>query len=144
MGFQEMIKTQTSKNKRCRFCNSERTTKIIDFGEVGLAGGFLLPNEFKKEKKYKQQLYFCEDCFLLQIINKVESKLLFKDYFYFSSAISTLRRHFRDYAEEVTKEFLIPEKSTLVEIGCNDGILLKPFVELGIKKVIGIDPSTNS
>ncbi len=130
-------------NKNCRFCNSKRIIKIIDFGEVGLAGGFLLPENFSMEKKYPQQLFFCEDCYLLQIINKVDSKLLFKDYFYFSSAISTLRKHFREYAEDVTKEFLIPDKSTVLEIGCNDGILLKPFIELGIKKVIGVDPSSN-
>lgn len=130
-------------NHKCRFCSSKKIIKIIDFGDVGLAGGFLLPKNFKNEKKYPQQLYFCEDCFLLQIINKVDAKLLFKDYFYFSSAISTLRKHFRAYAEEITKEFLIPESSIVLEIGCNDGILLKPFIELGISKVIGVDPSTN-
>lgn len=127
----------------CRFCNSKKITEIIHFGEVGLAGGFLLPNEFVEEKTYPQQLFFCENCFLLQIINKVDSKLLFKDYFYFSSAIATLRKHFREYAEEVTKEFLIPDQASVLEIGCNDGILLKPFIELGIKKVIGVDPSSN-
>jgi len=138
-----MNKKNSSQKKTCRFCNSNKITKIIDFGQVGLAGAFLLPNEFSKEKKYSQQLYFCEDCYLLQIINEVDSKLLFKDYFYFSSAIATLRKHFREYAEEVTKEFLIPDKATVLEIGCNDGILLKPFIELGISKVIGVDPSSN-
>ena len=138
-----MNKNTSSQTKTCRFCNSKRIIKIIDFGKVGLAGAFLLPNEFSKENKYSQQLYFCEDCYLLQIINEVDSKLLFKDYFYFSSAIATLRKHFREYAEEVTKEFLLPDKSTVLEIGCNDGILLKPFIELGINKVIGVDPSTN-
>ena len=132
-----------NKNLKCRFCSSSKITQIIDFGDVGLAGAFLLPDNFPLENKYPQQLYFCEDCYLLQIINKVEAKLLFKDYFYFSSAISTLRKHFREYAEEITKEFLIPETSIVLEIGCNDGILLKPFIELGIKKVIGVDPSTN-
>ena len=132
-----------NKNIKCRFCSSSKITQIIDFGDVGLAGAFLLPKNFPLEKKYPQQLYFCEDCYLLQIINEVEAKLLFKDYFYFSSAISTLRKHFREYAEEITKEFLIPETSVVLEVGCNDGILLKPFIELGIKKVIGVDPSTN-
>ena len=129
--------------KKCRFCSSDRIFKIIDFGEVGLAGAFLEQKDFKIEKKYPQQLYFCENCYLLQIINKVDTKILFKDYFYFSSTISTLRNHFKKYAEEVTKEFLKPENSTVLEIGCNDGILLKPFYELGIKKVIGVDPSSN-
>ena len=77
------MKDKNNNKLNCRFCNSNKIKKIIDFGKVGLAGGFLLPNEFSNEKTYPQQLYFCEDCFLLQIINKVDSKLLFKDYFYF-------------------------------------------------------------
>ena len=127
------MRNKPEQNKKCRFCSSNKVIKIIDFGEVGLAGGFLLPEDFGIEKKFLQQLYFCEDCFLLQIINKIDPKLLFKDYFYFSSAISTLRKHFRLYAEEITKEFL-SRTSTALEIGCNDGILLKPFIELGVKK----------
>lgn len=137
------MKKKVEKKFQCRFCSSSKIIKIIDFGSVGLAGGFLLPENFENEEKHPQQLYFCEDCYLLQIINRVDAKLLFKDYFYFSSAISTLRKHFREYAEEITKEFLIPESSVVLEIGCNDGILLKPFIELGVKKVIGVDPSTN-
>ena len=64
-----------NKNIKCRFCSSSKITQIIDFGDVGLAGAFLLPKNFPLEKKYPQQLYFCEDCYLLQIINKVEAKL---------------------------------------------------------------------
>ena len=95
------------------------------------------------KKKIPSRISFLRRLLFLQIINKVDSKLLFKDYFYFSSAIATLRKHFREYAEEVTKEFLIPDNSIVLEIGCNDGILLKPFIELGIKTVIGVDPSSN-
>ena len=36
------------------------------------------------------------------VINRIDPELLFKDYFYFSSAISTLRNHFKNYAKEVT------------------------------------------
>ena len=90
--------------KKCRFCSSDRIFKIIDFGEVGLAGAFL-EQRILKLKKYPQQLYFCENCYLLQIINKVDTKILFKDYFYFSSTISTLRNHFKKYAEELQRNF---------------------------------------
>lgn len=133
----------TNDNHQCRFCASPNVSQIIDFGSVGLAGAFLKPDQFAAEKKYDQQLYFCSDCYLLQIINKVPPTVLFKDYFYFSSAIATLRKHFRSYAKEVTEKFLIPKKSSVLEIGCNDGILLKPFVELEVKTVIGVDPSSN-
>ena len=130
-------------SKQCRFCDSHRVKLIIDFGDVALAGSFLKPEEFPDEKKYPLQIYFCEDCYLLQIINRIAPEILFKDYFYFSSAIGTLRKHFREFAQNVTERFLVSDQATVVEIGCNDGVLLNPFTEIGIKNIIGIDPSTN-
>ena len=44
---------------------------------------------------------------------------------------------------EVTARFLRPERSTVVEIGCNDGILLKPLADQGVRKPIGVDPASN-
>lgn len=131
------------KNVTCRFCMSNRITTIIDFGDVALAGAFLTPDQFPKEKKYPMQVCFCEDCFLLQIINRISPDVLFKDYFYFSSAITTLRVHFEDYAHDICKRFLKSKKATVVEIGCNDGVLLNPLSRLKVDKIIGVDPATN-
>jgi SAM-dependent methyltransferase len=118
-------------------------TKVIDFGEVALAGAFLKPHQFSTESVYPLRLFFCEDCFALQVIDKVSPGILFKDYFYFSSSIRTLRDHFYEYAIEVTSRFLDPVRSTVVEIGCNDGVLLKPLADQGIRTLIGVDPATN-
>lgn len=115
----------------------------MDFGKVALAGGFLVPEQFESQPKFKMRLVFCEDCYLLQIQDRVPPELLFKDYFYFSSAITTLKNHFREYAKEVTARFLTPSTATVVEIGCNDGVLVNPLAEQGIKNVIGVDPATN-
>ena len=40
------MKKTLEQDKKCRFCSSKKIIKIIDFGEVGLAGGFLLPEDF--------------------------------------------------------------------------------------------------
>jgi methylation protein EvaC len=127
----------------CSFCNSKSMSKVMDFGDVALAGGFLRPEQFADEKYYPLRLYFCRDCCALQIIDKVDSEVLFKDYFYFSSSIQTLRDHFFKYAKEVTDRFLDPQSSIVLEFGCNDGVLLRPLADLGIKTVIGVDPATN-
>jgi SAM-dependent methyltransferase len=127
----------------CRFCRSKNVHLVMDFGTVAIAGAFLTPAQFDTEPKIPMRVVFCSDCYLLQIKDRVPPELLFSDYFYFSSAISTLRDHFRGYAAEVTKRFLKPESATVLEIGCNDGVLVNPFAELGIKTVIGVDPATN-
>ncbi|QQR81382.1 MAG: class I SAM-dependent methyltransferase [Deltaproteobacteria bacterium] len=119
-------------------------TQIIDFGEMALAGAFLMPQDFDSEVKYPLRLYFCNDCFAVQVVDKVSAKVLFENYFYFSSSIKTLREHFESYAVEVTSRFLRdPKKSTVVEFGCNDGVLLNPLADQKIGTVIGVDPATN-
>ncbi|WP_295431732.1 class I SAM-dependent methyltransferase [uncultured Thiodictyon sp.] len=128
---------------QCAFCASPHLALVEDFGQVALAGGFLKPEEFAEEERFPMRLYFCEDCFAVQLVDVVDPAVLFKRYFYFSSAIRTLREHFVDYATEVVSRFLVPEQATVVEIGCNDGILLKPIADQGVRTVIGVDPATN-
>lgn len=115
----------------------------MDFGEVALAGGFLAKEHLESESKYPMRLVFCKSCFAVQLIDIINPSVLFKNYFYFSSAIGSLREHFNDYATETTTRFLNPDTAMVVEMGCNDGILLKPFANQGIKKVIGVDPAKN-
>lgn len=129
--------------KDCRFCGSVNLVKVLDFGTVPLAGRFLKKSEFEQEKFYPLELNFCEDCCLIQVSNVVPGKILFKNYFYFSSAIKTLVDHLSDFAKETNERFLKGRQNpSIFEIGCNDGIMLKPFAQLGVKAV-GIDPATN-
>lgn len=123
----------------CASCQGH-TTEVMNFGDVALAGGFLKESEFKGERKYPLSLEFCESCYLLQVPQKVPDSILFSDYFYFSSAIGTLRKHFKAYAAEIVERF---NPQTLVEIGCNDGVLLKPLADLGVPRLIGVDPAAN-
>src|SRR3989344_572 len=75
-------------HKTCRFCNSKNVLKVIDLGRMPLAGGFLKnESEFKLEKKYPLNLLFCKDCYLLQTSVSINPDVLFKNYFYFSSAV---------------------------------------------------------
>ena len=115
----------------------------MNFGEVALAGGFVRVDQFASEKKFPLRLYFCEDCYAVQVIDKIPADVLFQNYFYFSSSIGTLRDHFKNYAAEVTSRFLNPETATVLEFGCNDGVLLKPLADQGIRTVIGVDPAVN-
>lgn len=127
----------------CRFCESKNLVKVLDFGVVPLAGGFLQESEFSNEKFYPLELNFCKDCCLVQVSNVVPGEVLFKNYFYFSSVIKTLVDHLADFARETTNRFLKGRTNPSVfEIGCNDGVMLKPFAKLGVKAV-GIDPATN-
>ena len=129
---------------RCSFCDGTQMSEVMDFGKVALAGAFVKPDQFKDERKFPQRLYFCRGCYAVQIVDKIPADVLFKNnYFYFSSSIGTLRDHFQQYAAEVTSRFLSPETATVLEFGCNDGVLLRPLADQGIRTVIGVDPASN-
>jgi methylation protein EvaC len=128
----------------CAFCGKGDLTGIMDFGVVALAGGFLKQSDFANERKFPLRICFCPNCYAVQVADKVDPSVLFSNYFYFSSAIGTLREHFMDYATEVVARFIEePRLSTVVEIGCNDGILLRPLAEQGVGTLIGVDPAMN-
>lgn len=128
----------------CRFCHGTALTEVLDLGNVPLAGAFLKEKDFPHEKRYPLTLNFCRDCSLVQVGEVVSGDVLFNEnYFFYSSAIGTLVDHFKAFAQETYDQFLkkLPQPSIL-EIGCNDGVLLRPFSALGVR-AIGVDPSTN-
>lgn len=131
---------------KCRFCNSTNGEIVIDLGIVPLAGGFIPKNSnqqvFNDEKLYPLQLYFCNNCYLLQVNTSINPDTLFKNYFYFSSSIKTLVAYFKDFSDNLLTDKKYSSKTHVVEIGCNDGELLKAFIEKGVT-VTGVDPATN-
>jgi methylation protein EvaC len=137
------METRGSDGPVCSFCDSKRLGLVMDFGEVGLAGAFLKPEQFAAERTFPMRLHFCRDCYAVQVTDKIPPDVMFQNYFYFSSSIGTLRDHFAHYAGEVTTRFLDPAKATVLEFGCNDGVLLRPLADQGIRTVIGVDPASN-
>ncbi len=142
MNDESELKKNNQKFK-CSFCNSSNLSLIINFENVALAGAFLKKEDFEHEEKFPLQVYFCNDCYMVQVVNKISPKKMFVNYFYKSSAIKTLKEHFKNYAREVSKRFLNPSESKVLEFGCNDGVLLRPLLEEKIKVIIGVDPAKN-
>ena len=128
---------------KCSFCSNKLDDPFLSLGSMELAGAFKRnPNII--QRKYPLELTFCSNCFGVEVVEKISPKELFHDYFYFSSTINTLVEHFEEYANSLSKKLdIIPENTSVLEIGCNDGVFLKPLLDCGYKKIIGVDPATN-
>jgi methylation protein EvaC len=123
----------------CRFCNNY-TKDILHLGNhFGLAGGFL-KDLTEEDKLYPLTLSLCDKCKYIQCKQVITADELFKkNYFYYSSMIPSLVKHFTGLAEWISANF--PKDTKIIEIGCNDGVLLYPLYEKGFKNIIGVDPS---
>ena len=128
-------------NKRvsCASCGGHSFETILNLGDVPLAGYFPNKDELKTQSKYPLSLLVCNDCKLVQTDSVINPKLLFEDYRYLSSV--GLSNHFEGVADLLNERYDVRDKNIL-EIGCNDGVLLEPLQKLGAL-VEGVDPAIN-
>jgi methylation protein EvaC len=107
-----------------------------------IANNFLNKHDFKNEYFFEMKITFCEKCFLFQLVEQPEKSLMFHDdYMFYSSLSNNMKLHFKDFFNEIKKKFLDKiNKPFIIEIGCNDGILLENFKKYDH---LGVDPSKN-
>ena len=117
---------------------------VLDLGEQPPANSFIDQSELNSlEPKFPLRLFWCPNCFLVQLLDIEDKEYLFKNYLYMTSASKPIVEHFIKYAKDVYEEFLQGKDDPfVVEIGSNDGSLLTEFKKLGTS-ILGIEPATN-
>mgnify|MGYP001608880658 CR=1 FL=1 len=120
----------------CRVCNT-KITPFFSLGKMPLVNAFLKKEEIEKEKKFDLTLGFCKSCFLVQLMEIVDPKILFRNYVYFSSVTKSILDHSKKTATYFIKRFKLSPKNLVLEIGSNDGVHLQFYRKVGID-VLGI------
>jgi len=115
--------------------------KFLDLGMQPLANNYLKKKDLIKKKKelfYHLEVGFNSKTKLISILNTVPSKKMFDDnYPYRSSMSKTMLLSFKKLSKYL-KLFYKP--NSILEIGSNDGSLIKNFSK---KKVICVEPCKN-
>ena len=98
---------------------------IINFGKMPLGNGFVNKSNKRKEYQFYLKLGFNPKLKLIQLFNYPTPKKMFnKNYAFLSSTSQNMKKHFYNYSETLKKK--IKKKNfSILEVGCNDGILLK-------------------
>ncbi|MFW9994123.1 MAG: class I SAM-dependent methyltransferase [Candidatus Odinarchaeota archaeon] len=131
----------------CKVCKTDGLVKFIDFGKMPIANAFVKEADLDKEEyMYDMAVGFCEKCKMVQLVEMPPyEKYIIPDeegktqYAFFSSTSKFMEHHFAEFAEEIAERFL-EDDSKVLEIGSNDGIMLKAFKN---HQVLGIEPSQN-
>jgi len=116
----------------------------MSFGSMPIANGFLAENRFKDEYFFEMEVAFCNHCKMFQLINQPDPQQMFNDnYAFFSGTSQLMGLHFENFSNHVINDYLSDSADPfVVEIGSNDGIMLKHFSKQGIRH-LGIEPSAN-
>lgn len=126
----------------CRNCGNE-IHPFMSFGKMPIANAFLTQKQFSDEYKFELQVQFCEKCGLVQLLDQpTPEKMFHENYAFFSSTSNRMITHFKKFSEIVKDKYLIGKDPFIVEIGSNDGIMLKNFAEDKIRH-LGVEPSLN-
>jgi len=139
----EIVKDNFTHRTTCRVCGSEKLHKFLSLGPTPLANSFLRENQLEEvEPYYPLDVYFCSNCYLVQLLDVVSPEVLFKEYAYVTGASKPMQAHFTGLVEDVIQNFKISEDGLIVDIGSNDGTLLQCFSKLGLQ-TLGIEPASN-
>jgi SAM-dependent methyltransferase len=127
----------------CRFCGAPLNAVFADLGMCPIANSLLDEESLgRMEPLYPLRALVCERCFLVQSEEFESPEGIFTDYTYFSSFSTSWLAHCRAYANAMTDRLGLREDHTVVEVGSNDGGLLRCFQERGIG-ILGVDPAAN-
>ena len=131
------------KREECRGCGSRELHRFLALGPTPLANSFLAdPVEFAAERSYPLDVYLCERCSLVQLLDVIDPEVLFREYIYVTGTSSTIAEHNRRYAKAVVDHLGAGPADTIMEVASNDGSLLRCFRELGVR-TLGIEPAKN-
>jgi methylation protein EvaC len=133
----------TNRNKNCRICGAG-VEPFMSFGKMPIANGFLTCEQISGEYFFELAPAFCARCNMFQIVEQpAPQKMFHENYAFFSSTSRYMQAHFTEFAELVMDRFLAGRHDPfVVELGSNDGIMLRKFKERGYRH-LGIEPSNN-
>jgi SAM-dependent methyltransferase len=124
----------------CRVCNGP-VREVIDLGRQPSANRFVLPEEVEGELFLRLAVGMCEDCTMVQLLEDMPQEVRYHDtYRYHASGSASHRKHFEQVARRFLEGELAKDDPFIVEIGCNDGVMLETIAQAGVRH-LGVDPA---
>lgn len=126
--------------KDCRLCSSKNLSSILNLTPTPWADDYRKKENInKKQETIPLDILMCNDCNHGQLSHVIDAKEVYLNYTYETASTLGLGEHFKKTADTIIKNFKPHKNGLVVDIGSNDGILLKYFQDYGMK-ILGVDP----
>ena len=133
----------------CRICGSKALTPVLSLGDQYIAGAFADPSgKPPVQRRIPLDLVRCDPsqdqnaCGLVQLKHSVPPNILYRSYWYRSGINQTMRDNLAGIAHQAEEKVPLQAGDLVIDIGCNDGTLLKSYRVPGLR-LLGFDPATN-
>jgi hypothetical protein len=131
------------RRSNCRGCDSRDLELVFSLKPSPIGDAYVTPERVNvPQPSYPIDLHMCKQCGLAQIMDVIDPKILYGEYIYVTASSMGLGEHFRSYANSVTDRCKLSPSSLVVDIGSNDGTLLRCFLDRGMS-VLGIEPAAH-
>ena len=127
---------------RCQICSYMPLELVLSLGHQFPVSSYLSEKDLHQaEISYPLNFCRCRKCGLLQLDYLVDPRINFPfKYPYRSGLTNMLIRNFENLAECLIEAGYAKKDDLIIDIGSNDGTLLKSFKKRGMK-VLGIEPT---
>lgn len=130
---------------KCRYCDKSLSNLVLSLKKMPLTDDFILKiKPDRLEYLSDIDIFECQNCGLVQNPADFDHEEYYQDYKY-TTGHSTFARNFMyKYAHiliDCFKEINKRDPESVIEIGSGDGVQLQQFLNFGISRVLGIEPS---
>ena len=128
------------KRSYCRLCNSSNLKEVLKLTPTPPADSYVSKENLKiQQDTIPLDLYLCLDCGHTQLGHVIDAVEVYSNYIYETASTLGLGSHFKKCADIIMGKFAPNKGGLVIDIGSNDGILLKYFKDYGMN-ILGIDP----
>jgi len=125
----------------CRLCDSPKLERVLHLQPSPPANAWCAKERLQEQQaSYPLDIYKCAVCHHVQLVDVLDPLALFGDYVYVSGTSPIFVTHLQQLARHLCERFHLGAEDFVLEIGSNDGTLLKEVQQLG-PQVLGIDPA---
>ena len=130
-----------TRRTRCRLCESPRLELVVPLAPTPVAEKYVTREQLgETTPSYPLDLHLCLDCGHVQLLEVVDPAYIFDQYTYVSGGTKPLLQHFEEVAAAACATFGVGAGKLVVDVGSNDGSLLRCFLSRGCT-VLGVDPA---
>ncbi len=125
----------------CRSCGVSSFAAVLELGDHYVSN-FVESSDGQHLPRAPLELILCQQCSLLQLRHTTPAEWLYRQYWYKSGVNASMKAALADVSARAEEVAGLRPGDSVLDIGCNDGTLLRSYRTPGIRRV-GFEPAQN-